>query len=73
LPFTQQLLAQMVGVRRSTVTFLASDLQEAGLVRYSRGHIHIVSRAGLEKQACECYRITECCANSVFPGKIKTD
>jgi CRP-like cAMP-binding protein len=71
LPFTQQLLAQMVGVRRSTVTFLACELQEAGLLRYSRGRIHVLSRAGLEKQACECYRITECCANRVFPPSQK--
>jgi hypothetical protein len=45
----------MLGVRRTTVTVVANVLQQAGLIRYHRGHIEIVNRAGLEGRACECY------------------
>ena len=54
---TQDFLSQMVGVRRATVSEVASELQKAGLISYSRGHIVIVNRAGLERASCECYRI----------------
>lgn len=52
---TQEFLAQMLGVRRPSVTVAAGLLQRAGLIRYQRGRIHIVDRAGLESGACECY------------------
>jgi len=52
---TQEFLAAMLGSRRTTVTAAAGALQRKGLIRYSRGRIHIVDRAGLEKEACECY------------------
>src|SRR5262249_37979874 len=55
LPLTQELLAQMLGVRRTTVTLIALTLQERGLLRYRRGRIEIVDRARLERLACECY------------------
>jgi CRP-like cAMP-binding protein len=66
LPFTQQLLADMIGVRRSTVTFFAHELQNEGILRYARGHINVVNRAELEHKACECYRITRRCADGAF-------
>jgi CRP-like cAMP-binding protein len=52
---TQEFLAVMLGSRRTTVTAAAGTLQRKGLIRYSRGRIHIVNAAGLEKEACECY------------------
>jgi CRP-like cAMP-binding protein len=52
---TQELIANMLGVRREGVTHAAGQLQEAGLIRYHRGHISVIDRARLEKRACECY------------------
>jgi CRP-like cAMP-binding protein len=54
---TQELLAQMLGARRSTVSVSAGILQRAGLIRYTRGHVTIVDRRGLEAVACECYAV----------------
>jgi CRP-like cAMP-binding protein len=55
IELTQEFLAEMLGVRRASVSEVAGALQQAGLIRYSRGVIEIVDRAGLEKAACECY------------------
>ena len=57
LPLTQEFLAQMLGVRRTTVTLLAQALQRQGFITYRRGQIHVLDRAGLEKDACECYDV----------------
>ena len=57
LNLTQEFLAQMLGVQRSTVTVAAGDLQRAGLIGYSRGKIHILDRVKLARTACECYQI----------------
>jgi CRP-like cAMP-binding protein len=57
LHLTQEFLAQMLGVQRSTVTVAAGELQRAGMIGYSRGKINIVDRAALTKVACECYDI----------------
>ena len=59
LNLTQEFLAQMLGVQRSTVTVAAGDLQRAGLIGYSRGRIHISDRPKLTKTACECYTIVK--------------
>jgi CRP-like cAMP-binding protein len=55
LPLTQEFLAQMLGVQRSSVTLVARKLQEAGLIRYRRGRIHVLDIEGLQDSCCECY------------------
>jgi CRP-like cAMP-binding protein len=55
-PLTQEFLAQMLGVRRPTVSLAAGMLQKADLITYARGKMTILSRAGLEQLSCECYR-----------------
>jgi CRP-like cAMP-binding protein len=55
LPFTQEYLAEMLGVRRTSVTVVAHALQAAGLIKYARGKIQVVNAEGLEDSACECY------------------
>jgi CRP-like cAMP-binding protein len=57
LEFTQEYLAQMIATQRTTVNFTAGALQDRGLIRYTRGVIHIVDRPGLEAAACSCYAI----------------
>jgi CRP-like cAMP-binding protein len=54
LPLTQEFLAQMMGVTRTTVSTVAGELQKAGMITYRRGHIHIVDLAQIQKWACEC-------------------
>jgi len=54
LEFTQEYLSAMIGTQRTTVTIIAGDLQRRGLIRYSRGRIHILNRPGLEASACAC-------------------
>ena len=57
LKMTQELIANMLGVRRPGVTEAAMKLQDAGLIRYSYGHIEVLDRPGLEKRVCECYSV----------------
>jgi CRP-like cAMP-binding protein len=57
LVMTQELIANMLGVRREGVTEAAQKLQAAGLIRYARGHISVLDRAGLEARTCECYNV----------------
>jgi CRP-like cAMP-binding protein len=56
LPVTQESIAKVLGVRRTSVTLIANRLQADGLIRYRRGHIVVLNRMGLEEVACECYR-----------------
>jgi len=55
VPLTQDFLAQMLGVRRTTVTMVARVLQASGIIRYRRGMIQVVNRSALEAASCECY------------------
>jgi len=59
IPLTQELIAQMLGVRRTTVTLLAQTLLRNDLIKYARGHITIIDRKRLERCACECYAIMQ--------------
>lgn len=59
LVMTQELIANLLGVRRESVTQAASRLQEAGLLRYRRGHIDVLDREGLEQRSCECYAVVK--------------
>ena len=59
LIMTQQLIANMLGVRREGVTEAAGKLQRAGLIQYSRGHITVPDRPGLEVRVCECYQVVK--------------
>jgi CRP-like cAMP-binding protein len=59
LVMTQELIANMLGVRREGVTEAALSLQQAGLIRYARGRISVLDRAGLEKRTCECYAVVK--------------
>jgi CRP-like cAMP-binding protein len=59
LVMTQELIANMLGVRREGVTEAAGNLQQAGLIRYQRGHITVLDRVGLEKRTCECYAVVK--------------
>jgi len=59
LIMTQELIASMLGVRREGITEAAGNLQRAGFIRYRRGHITVLERAGLELHACECYAVVK--------------
>jgi Mn-dependent DtxR family transcriptional regulator len=55
LQFTQEFLAEMLGVKRTSVTLHARTLQQAGMISYSRGHIQITDLEALQETVCECY------------------
>ncbi len=59
LVMTQELIANMLGVRREGVTEAAGKLQKAGLITYQRGHITVIDRPGLEARSCECYSVVK--------------
>lgn len=59
LLMTQELIANLLGVRRESVSQAAASLQEAGLIHYERGHIAVLDREGLERRSCECYAVVK--------------
>jgi CRP-like cAMP-binding protein len=69
LLMTQELIANMLGVRREGVTEGALKLQQAGLIRYARGHISVLDRPGLEKRSCECYSVVKREYDRLLPEK----
>ena len=70
LVMTQELIANMLGVRREGVTAAAGKLQADGLIHYSRGHIKVLDRAKLEQRVCECYAVVKKEYDRLLPYKI---
>src|ERR1700723_3935121 len=70
LVMTQELIANMLGVRREGVTEGALRLQSAGLIRYARGHITVLDRPGLEQRTCECYAVVKREYDRLLPSGI---
>ena len=68
LTMTQELIANMLGVRREGVTEAAGHLQSAGVIHYSRGRIVVMDRAKLEARACECYKVVRQETERLFPA-----
>jgi len=68
LNMTQELIANMLGVRRKGVTEAAGKLQAAGLIQYIRGHIKVLDRPKLEQQVCECYAVVKRETDRLLPG-----
>jgi CRP-like cAMP-binding protein len=68
LVMTQELIANMLGVRREGVTEAAGKLQQAGLIKYSRGHIKVRDRKGIEARTCECYAVVKKECDRLLPG-----
>jgi Mn-dependent DtxR family transcriptional regulator len=67
---TQELIANMLGVRREGVTEGALKLQKAGLISYSRGRIRILNRKGLEQRVCECYALVKVEYDRLLPAQF---
>jgi CRP-like cAMP-binding protein len=70
LTMTQELIANMLGVRREGVTEAAGELQRAGLIHYKRGKITVIDRPGLEARVCECYAVVKREFDRLLPEKI---
>ena len=72
LVMTQELIANMLGVRREGVTEGALKLQRAGLIQYARGHITVLNRLGLEARTCECYGVVKKEYDRLLPARMAT-
>src|SRR3984893_6366544 len=70
LAMTQELISNMLGVRREGVNEAANKLQQAGLISYARGRITVLDRAGLEQRTCECYAVVKKEYDRLLPGEI---
>lgn len=73
LVMTQELIANMLGVRREGVTEAAGRLQKAGLIRYRRGHITVLDRLGVERRCCECYAVVKNEYDRLLPAALPVD
>ncbi|HEV8552103.1 MAG TPA: Crp/Fnr family transcriptional regulator [Casimicrobiaceae bacterium] len=71
LAMTQELIANMLGVRREGVTEAAGKLQDAGLIRYRRGTITVLDRPGLEARSCECYQVVKTEFDRLLPYVVR--
>jgi CRP-like cAMP-binding protein len=69
LMITQEFLAQMLGVRRTSLSVVANTLQKAGYIRYKRGHVRLLDVSGLEESACECYATVKGYYDRLLPPK----
>jgi CRP-like cAMP-binding protein len=69
LTITQELIANLLGVRREGVTEAAGNLQRTGLIHYKRGHITVLNRKGLEERVCECYQLVKTEYERLLPYK----
>ncbi len=72
LVMTQEWIASMLGVRREGVTEAALKLQREGLISYSRGHIQVLDRPGLEARSCECYAVVKSEYDRLLPAQVAT-
>ena len=72
LVMTQELIANMLGVRREGVTEAAGQLQQAGLIHYRRGHITVLDREKLERRSCECYAVVKNEYDRLLPAETAT-
>ena len=70
LVMTQELISNMLGVRREGVTEAALSLQRAGLIDYARGRIKVLNRAGLEQRSCECYAVVKAEYDRLLPATL---
>ncbi len=70
LVMTQELIANMLGVRREGVTGAALELQRIGLIKYARGHITVLDRPGLENRVCECYAVVKKEYDRLLPDRL---
>src|SRR6202162_62031 len=71
LSMTQELIANMLGVRREGVTEAAGELQDAGLISYQRGRITVLDRPGLEARSCECYQVGKTTFDRLLPYVVR--
>ncbi|MEO6986679.1 MAG: Crp/Fnr family transcriptional regulator, partial [Paralcaligenes sp.] len=72
LVMTQELISNMLGVRREGVTEAAGNLQKAGLIEYRRGRITVLDRLGLEARSCECYAVVKTECDRLLPDSVAT-
>lgn len=68
IDITQEVLSELLGTKRVTIAAAAGELQRAKLIEYRRGHIHILSRSGLEARACDCYSTVKAIHQGLYQG-----